>query len=253
MSELFQFYVGGKLFYSTQDILKKSPYFESYFANWDTDKSKKLDIARDPDLFTHVLRLLMDQEYAYPEEFMSELKFWNISPSVIKVSEEKTKLEKMSDTLEEIYAIKKYDQYCGGLRLSPKCITPFCYNMVFTSSGSSYCKFCFKILSKTRVKTPQKQHSIVKYRGELYYMVNTIGYNENYALSKKYDIKKDKKNVITASKFEVIKATKEEKLKKLTKDSESDILVMAHLHKYKEKQVMKDKIREYYKNMNLKS
>lgn len=72
--------VGGKHFETTiQTLTSNSKYFESYFSRWNEDSSTKIFIDRDPGIFTHVLRLMRDPSYAYPQKYLSELDFFQIT------------------------------------------------------------------------------------------------------------------------------------------------------------------------------
>lgn len=87
--------VGGQLFYTTQDTLNRSPFFEALLvgvgaksrlkantletkATEETEKKAEPFIDRDPKAFKHVLALLRDPGYAFPAKFWRELDFFGI-------------------------------------------------------------------------------------------------------------------------------------------------------------------------------
>lgn len=81
--------VGGEHFETTvQTLISNSKYFESFFSRWNCDPSTKIFIDRDPGIFTHVLRLMRDPSYNYPQKYLSELDFFQItyttSPEIIE-------------------------------------------------------------------------------------------------------------------------------------------------------------------------
>ena len=70
--------VGGTIFETTQDTLKKSTYFNSFLNRW-LEKETIPFIDRSPHIFKHVLSLLRDPEYLYPKNYISELDFYGIT------------------------------------------------------------------------------------------------------------------------------------------------------------------------------
>ena len=58
--------VGGIIFETTDDTLKRSQYFKSYLENWNHDE---IFIDRSPRIFKHVLDLLRDPTYDFPIKY----------------------------------------------------------------------------------------------------------------------------------------------------------------------------------------
>jgi len=83
--------VGGKKFETNLETLKFSPYFRGIMNlkhNSESDswscKETPYFIDRDPKIFRHVLNLLRNPEYNYPEKYVDELEFYGFSIKEIK-------------------------------------------------------------------------------------------------------------------------------------------------------------------------
>jgi hypothetical protein len=85
--------VGGTIFTTTIDTLSKCNFFLKFFKNEEM-KHQTPFIDRDPEGFTHVLRLLRNPEYTIPEEWISELKFYSgiMIPDVTKMDADPTEV-----------------------------------------------------------------------------------------------------------------------------------------------------------------
>ncbi|ARF12672.1 BTB/POZ domain protein [Klosneuvirus KNV1] len=68
--------VGGVHFQTTKDTLIKSPYFSMMLnGKWSIPKDE-IFIDRSGKIFEHILNLLRDPTYSYPEKYLSELDFY---------------------------------------------------------------------------------------------------------------------------------------------------------------------------------
>lgn len=71
--------VGGTIFETTLDTLMKCCYFQGVQRmNELTTQHEPYFIDRDPDFFKHILRLLRDPNYDYPEKYLNELDYYGI-------------------------------------------------------------------------------------------------------------------------------------------------------------------------------
>lgn len=72
--------VGGTIFETTIDTLMKCPYFQGmkHFEEILNNVNNIHFIDRDPSAFKHVLRLLRDLNYDYPQKYLNELDFYGI-------------------------------------------------------------------------------------------------------------------------------------------------------------------------------
>lgn len=69
--------VGGTIFETTEGILLKSSYFKAQLERFSVkDKSKTIFVDRSPHIFKHVLSLMRDSEYAYPDKYIPELVYF---------------------------------------------------------------------------------------------------------------------------------------------------------------------------------
>lgn len=66
--------VGGQIFKTTRNTLTGSEYL-STLTKWETS-TDEIFIDRSPELFKHVIGVLRNPEYPYPEEHLSELDFY---------------------------------------------------------------------------------------------------------------------------------------------------------------------------------
>lgn len=70
--------IGGTIFETTKDTLSKSTYFDSFFKRWYDSKVSVPFIDRSPHIFKHVLSLMRDSYYRYPEKYLNELVFYGV-------------------------------------------------------------------------------------------------------------------------------------------------------------------------------
>jgi hypothetical protein len=76
MSDRITLNVGGRLFITAKDILNKAEYFKSLLNRWNNEDEIFID--RSPHIFKHVLSLLRNSNYKYPEKYLDELEFYGI-------------------------------------------------------------------------------------------------------------------------------------------------------------------------------
>jgi hypothetical protein len=94
LDERVELDVGGKRFVTTVETLVQARYFHNLLRSeqWlPAPKGQPIFVNRCPGLFKHVLRLLLDHDYALPEKCLNELKYYGVdseplkpSPSVVK-------------------------------------------------------------------------------------------------------------------------------------------------------------------------
>lgn len=124
--------VGGKIFETTESTLCQSPYFEVILHGNFNDRNKEIIfIDRDPGIFKHVLRLLRNPSYDYPNKFVSELEYFlidyekpeskrviikNHAPSIIKDSLPISNqlLPIMTNDLNKRFKLFNLKNTCGG-------------------------------------------------------------------------------------------------------------------------------------------
>ena len=69
--------IGGTIFETTEDTLKRSLYFQTCLKEiWRREEIMFVD--RSPEIFKHVLCLMRDPTYLYPTKYKSELEFYGI-------------------------------------------------------------------------------------------------------------------------------------------------------------------------------
>ncbi len=102
MATIIKLNVGGTFFDTTETTLQGSDFFKGLIRNRDTfttDIENRYFIDRSGMAFEHVLNLLRDINYSFPEEYLGELDFYgiaepiNIRPSNDKLSEKIKKNE----------------------------------------------------------------------------------------------------------------------------------------------------------------
>lgn len=77
--DIIKLNVGGIHFETTKDTLTKSPYFNAMFnGKWSVSEDE-IFIDKSGKIFEHVLNLLRDPNYYYPEKYLSELDFYLIN------------------------------------------------------------------------------------------------------------------------------------------------------------------------------
>lgn len=82
MEKRIKLNIGGKHFETTQDTLTtNSGYFRAMIERWNSNKDEngEIFINRSGSIFKHVLRLMLDPEYNYPNKYISELDFYQIT------------------------------------------------------------------------------------------------------------------------------------------------------------------------------
>ena len=85
--ETIKLNVGGVYFQTTKDTLIKSPYFSMMLnGKWSIPKDE-IFIDRSGKIFEHILNLLRDPTYSYPEKYLSELDFYLMEqPENLRIS-----------------------------------------------------------------------------------------------------------------------------------------------------------------------
>lgn len=97
--------VGGKLFETTDDILRKSTYFDSLLSRWN-NTTDVIFINRSSHVFKHVLGVLIDPHYPFPKKYEYELHYFGIAIEY-EVDEDEhllnisNKINELDDTLEK--------------------------------------------------------------------------------------------------------------------------------------------------------
>lgn len=74
VSESVKLNVGGTLFETTADTLRKSPFLEALLRN--TVLSSVLFLDEDPEIFRHLLNLLRDYSYSVPFRYRSRMAYY---------------------------------------------------------------------------------------------------------------------------------------------------------------------------------
>jgi hypothetical protein len=76
--------VQGQLFKTDYDTIIKIPYFKNMFETCGTP-SETIFVNRPPHIFKHILSLMVDNFYPYPEKYKFELDFYDIDYSNLKL------------------------------------------------------------------------------------------------------------------------------------------------------------------------
>lgn len=76
--------VGGKMFATTRPILKFLSFFDGIIGDNSSSITTPHFIDRDPKIFRHILKLLTNPDYNYPEKYISELKHYGFNIGEIK-------------------------------------------------------------------------------------------------------------------------------------------------------------------------
>src|SRR5947208_3176974 len=96
--------VGGKIFKTTRATLQKSGHFRQHIAQ--LNATTPFFVNRSPKLFEHVLNLLRDSFYIYPEEYVSELDFYDLDIKVEYKANQATltqRIDKITKKLDYCY------------------------------------------------------------------------------------------------------------------------------------------------------
>ena len=164
MSERIKINVGGTIFETIEETVLLSGYFRSLLSRWHDDPTKTPFIDRSSIAFDHVLSLLRNPSYPYPEEYLDELEFYciDIKPIVKKsnnsilarLTELEELLEKQSKELFILRGNKmccdvdgccedrfEYFPYCQSHgRLVPSALTKEIAKGRIFSNGTEICK-----------------------------------------------------------------------------------------------------------------
>jgi hypothetical protein len=133
--------VQGKIFKTNYGTIIKIPYFKDMFESCGPP-TETIFIDRPSHIFKHVMGLATDPFYQYPEQYISELDFYNVDVSEIKV------YNKLQNILTDIHFLKNKcrDQRCDKLSVEGsqfcashhRCPVSDCRNSV-TSPTNNYC------------------------------------------------------------------------------------------------------------------
>lgn len=157
VSERIKLNVGGTIFETTKETLVSAGYFRALFGRWSASSSEHF-IDRSPKLFEHVLNLLRDTNYPYPQKYLPELEYYGIDYQA-EIIEDRT--EKRLDELE-----KKMEQVVvmfPKLSKVKKCDIPSCYN----DSGKH--RYCDRCRSCEESGLWFKRGELVQHSGKVYY------------------------------------------------------------------------------------
>jgi hypothetical protein len=180
--------VGGTLFYPSKEVLMQSGYFRALFERWSGETTTHI-VNRPGIVFSHVLALLYDAEYRYPEEHLQELEYYaiDIEPNI----------EPSSSTL-----IKKLDKYERQIRElkdnANNCAVRNCRRPRFPCS-----KYCFNhadfvedklsLIRKNSLVMVRKKSNIYKVAGSHgdEYILNGHSDNNDFPLGAVYHKQED--------------------------------------------------------------
>lgn len=126
--EIIKLNVGGIHFQTTKDTLIKSPYFSMMLnGKWSIPKDE-IFIDRSGKIFEHVLNLLRDPYYSYPEKYLSELEFYLMNqPENMRLSFTQIRMNDIKYLLDK----------------TNKCKEDGCYREVLTKL-TDYCRKHYK-------------------------------------------------------------------------------------------------------------
>lgn len=107
--------VGGIHYETTKDTLIKSPYFNTMF-NGKWTISEEIFIDRSGKIFEHVLNLLRDPNYCFPEKYLSELDFYLINkPKNISSMFKKEYIDEVKDLIIKSMVLSSTVSMCGDI------------------------------------------------------------------------------------------------------------------------------------------
>ena len=120
-------------------VLSRCEYFRSLVSRW-ADHDAPIHINRLPHVFDHVYGWLIDPEYHYPEEYLSELDFYNIDERPRNITPCLTSLNSQID------AITKRVDYCINVIKNKHslCKVDLCKNPKYHTAD--YCLECGKMV-----------------------------------------------------------------------------------------------------------
>lgn len=98
MTDVIRLNIGGVYFETTKDTLRTCDYFRLIFEN--SKPSNELFIDRSPHIFKHILSLLRDPLYQFPDKYLSELDFYLVDRKQHKTD---NKLDAQQLSLNRIY------------------------------------------------------------------------------------------------------------------------------------------------------
>ena len=126
--------VGGTVFETTKDSLKNSTYLTSFVERW-TKPNEVIFIDRSPETFKHVISLLRDFNYPFPDEYLYELDFYGI---------------KYTDTPRENKMDKLFDMIDGmQKKLDKLIVAPHkCTNCPAMLVSTDTCLCCTKLIEQ---------------------------------------------------------------------------------------------------------
>src|SRR5216117_105115 len=95
--------VGGVHFETTKTTLSQSEYFNNLFdTKWNDHKLEEIFIDRSGVLFEHVLALLINPEYEYPSEHISELRFYCMWDQADIIEKNVEDLQQLKEDFDEL-------------------------------------------------------------------------------------------------------------------------------------------------------
>ena len=128
----------GVNFVCSKETLSRSEYFKNIFDEYkDVDFTKEeLYLERSPVIFKHILSLLINEKYPFPDKYKDELKYFLMAPEEEKVKDKpKLNVEKKDKPKLNIENNNR-PSYCN------KCGKFFLECICFTNPSGSRCQSC---------------------------------------------------------------------------------------------------------------
>jgi superfamily II helicase len=92
--------VSGKIFKTTKTTLNKSDYFKTLLKY--NNENQEIFLDRPILGFKHILSLLQDDQYPFPNEFIYELSYYQINSKLIQLDEKEKKIDLIETKLIEL-------------------------------------------------------------------------------------------------------------------------------------------------------
>ena len=100
--------VGGTIFETTVNTIKKINYFKYMLEATDFDFNTILFVDRSPHIFKHVLSLVRDLNYQYPLKYKSELDFYDMAYDINKLYDVNDNMKILNEHINIMAEIKGF-------------------------------------------------------------------------------------------------------------------------------------------------
>ena len=136
--------IGGTIFETTVNTLKKINYFKYILEDTNYDNTQVIFVDRSAHIFKHILALAIDETYSYPLKYKNELDFYDMTYDINNLYNPLHELKEKINILEtQMNTLKKCKiEYCNTIL---KTDDDFCdchihsVNKCLYEKGNYYC------------------------------------------------------------------------------------------------------------------